>query len=53
MVEQTTNDHKSQVIMLMEKKLNPKAYWRRFWKHDKYCGLSTNQYWDWLTYIDV
>ena len=37
----------------MEKKLNPVAFWRRLRRQDKYCTISTNQYWDWLTYIDV
>lgn len=41
------------MILEMEKKLNRAAYLRRFWKRDKYCTLSTTQFWDWLTYIDV
>jgi hypothetical protein len=47
------SDSQSTVIMEMERKLNPSAFWRRFWKHDKYCAITTAQYWDWLTYIDV
>jgi hypothetical protein len=47
------SDSQSAVIMEMERKLNPTAFWRRFWKHDRYCGITTAQYWDWLTYIDV
>lgn len=37
----------------MERKLNPGAFWRRLWKHDKFCTISTAQYWDWITYLDV
>jgi len=37
----------------MEKKLNPKWYWRRLWTKDNLCTITTAQYWDWLTYIDV
>lgn len=40
------------MIMEMERKLNPTAFFRRFNKTDKFCVLSTAQYWDWLTYID-
>jgi hypothetical protein len=29
------------------------VFWRRLWKQDKFCTISTAQYWDWLTYIDV
>ncbi|CDW73363.1 dhhc zinc finger domain containing protein [Stylonychia lemnae] len=49
---ENSSDTQSAVILQMEKKLNPSVYWRRFWKHDKYCMISSNQYWDWLTYID-
>ena len=47
------SDSVSSMILQMEKKFNPKVYFRRFWKHDQYCSLSSNQYWDWLVYIDV
>jgi len=50
---QSSSDTQSMMIMQMEKKLNPTAYWRRFWKTDKYCKITTAQYWDWLPYIDV
>lgn len=47
------SDTQSTVILEMEKKLNPTAFWRRFKKNDRFCTISTAQYWDWLTYIDV
>ena len=47
------SDSVSSMILKMEKKLNPKVYFRRFWKRDEYCSLSSNQYWDWLIYLDV
>ena len=50
---QSGSDSQSAVILQMEKKLNPSAYWRRLWSKDKYCSISTAQYWDWLTFIDV
>ena len=37
----------------MERILNPSWFLRRLTKNDEYCTLSTSQYWDWLTYIDV
>ena len=49
----TSPDNQSAMIIQMEKKLNPQTFWRRLRKHDKFCSLSSNQYWDWLTYIDV
>jgi hypothetical protein len=49
----TASDSQSRVILEMERKLNPAVFWRRLWKTDKYCTISTAQYWDWLTYIDV
>lgn len=48
-----SSDSQSAVILQMEKKLNPQAFWRRLWTQDKFCTISTAQYWDWLTYIDV
>jgi len=48
-----TSDSQTSAIMEMERKLNPFIFWRRIWKTDRYCMLSSNQYWDWLTYIDV
>ncbi len=51
--QQSASDSQSMTILAMERKLNPSAYWRRLWKTDKYCSISTAQYWDWLTYIDV
>lgn len=56
MTEQLTgssSDSQSRVILEMERKLNPQVFWRRFRKSDKFCTISTAQYWDWLTYIDV
>ncbi len=52
-LNQSSSDTQSQVILEMERKLNPQAFWRRLWKTDKYCKITTAQYWDWLTYIDV
>lgn len=42
----------SLMIMDMERKLNWGWFSRRHVK-DKYATLSTNQFWDWLVYIDV
>ena len=39
--------------MSMEQKLNPTWFQKRGTAHKNYCTLSTSQYWDWLTYIDV
>ena len=50
---QNSTDNQSEVILEMERKLNPTAFWRRLRKNDKYCRITTAQYWDWLTYIDV
>ena len=47
------SDSQTRVILEMERKLNPAVFWRRLWKQDKFCTISTAQYWDWLTYIDV
>ena len=52
-LQQTGSDSQSNVILTMERKLNPAVFWRRLWKQDKYCSISTAQYWDWITYIDV
>ena len=48
-----SSDSQSNVILEMERKLNKFTFYRRLWKHDKYCAITTSQYWDWLTYIDV
>ncbi len=48
-----SSDSQTRVILEMERKLNPQVFWRRLWKRDKFCTISTAQYWDWLTYIDV
>ncbi len=56
MTEQLTgpsSDSQTRVILEMERKLNPTVFWRRFRKQDKFCTISTAQYWDWLTFIDV
>jgi hypothetical protein len=52
-LKQSSSDSQTVMIMQMERKLNPTAFWRRLWANDKYCTISTAQYWDWLTYIDV
>jgi hypothetical protein len=55
MTDQLTasSDSQSRVILEMERKLNSDVFWRRLWKKDKFCSITTAQYWDWLTYIDV
>jgi hypothetical protein len=55
MTDQLTasSDSQSRVILEMERKLNSQVFWRRLWKTDKFCTITTAQYWDWLTYIDV
>ena len=53
LLRQEPSDSQTSVILEMEKKLNPFVFWRRMWKTDRFCTLSSNQYWDWLTYIDV
>ena len=45
-------NNQSLMIMDMERKLNSKWFARRM-QRDRYCTLSTNQFWDWLVYIDV
>lgn len=47
------SDNQSAVILEMERKLNPTSFWRRFRKQDQYTSITTIQYWDWLTYLDV
>ena len=49
----SSSDSQSRVILEMERKLNSDVFWRRLWKKDKFCAITTAQYWDWLTYIDV
>ena len=46
------SDNKSHMIIEMESKLNAGWFLRRT-KKDKLCTITTSQYWDWLTYIDV
>ena len=46
-------DNRSSMIMSMEAKLNPTWFAKRATAHTKYCTLSTGQYWDWLSYVDV
>ena len=41
------------MIYEMEKKLNPSWFSFHNRSKDQYAGISTAQYWDWLTYIDV
>ena len=50
---QSPSDTQSQVILTMERKLNPQAFWRRLRGNDSFAKITTAQYWDWLTYIDV
>lgn len=50
--QQSASDSQSAMVLAMERKLNPTAFWRRLWKNDKFCKITTAQYWDWLTYID-
>ena len=47
------DDSKSSMIISMESKLNAAWFLRRGTAHKNFCSLSTGQYWDWLTYIDV
>ena len=48
----TPSDSQSVMILQMEKKLNS-LWFRRRKAQDKLCTISSNQYWDWLTYVDV
>ena len=41
------------MILSMEKTLNSAWFSRRQQAKDNYCTLSTGQYWDLLTYVDV
>ena len=41
------------MILSMEKTLNSAWFLRRNQAKDNYCTLSTGQYWDLLTYVDV
>ena len=50
--QRTEDDSRSTMIMGMEKTLNSEWFNKRNDK-DRKCTLSTAQYWDWLTYIDV
>ncbi len=50
---QGASDNQTLMILEMERKLNPVIFWRRLMGKDKYCRITTSQYWDWLTYIDV
>lgn len=43
---------RSTMILSMERTLN-KAWFLRRSEKDAFCTMSTAQYWDWLTYIDV
>ena len=52
-IEFSEQDQRSMMITEMERILNPSWFWRRLAKTDEYCTLSTSQYWDWITYIDV
>ena len=52
-IEFSEQDQRSMMITEMERILNPSWFLRRLTKNDEYCTLSTSQYWDWLTYIDV
>jgi len=47
------NQQRSAMIMSMEKTLNNAWFMRRTAAKDQYCTLSSSQYWDFLTYIDV
>lgn len=48
-----SSDSQTTVIMEMERKLNPISFLRRFRRRDNYCSLTTSQYWNLLTYLDV
>jgi hypothetical protein len=53
MQDQVEGESRTNMIYEMEKKLNANWFAKRLRKHDTYATLSTTQYWDWLTYIDV
>ena len=44
---------RSEMIVSMEKTLNPGWFYRSKEGREKYCTLAVSQYWDWITYIDV
>ena len=52
-IEFSEQDQRSMMITDMERIFNPSWFLRRLANKDEYCTLSTSQYWDWLTYIDV
>ena len=52
MAEGNTFDNRTAMIFEMEKKLNP-SWFSRYSKKDAYASISTAQYWDWITFIDV
>ena len=47
-----SSDSQTAVILEMERKLNPVSFYRRLWPQDKYCSLTTSQYWNLINYID-
>ena len=49
---QTEADQRSEMIVSMERTLNPGWFYRRS-QTSRYATISIGQYWDWLTYIDV
>ena len=44
---------RSEMVVAMERTFNPAWFSMRTKTHLQHCKLSTGQYWDWLTYIDV
>ena len=52
MTNPVEDNQRSQMIVSMEKTLNAGWFARRTEK-DRLCTLSTSQYWDLITYIDV
>lgn len=53
MQDQVVGESRTNMIYEMERKLNAGWFTRRLRKNDSFSTLSTTQYWDWLTYIDV
>ena len=47
------DDSRSSMIVVMERTFNKAWFMRRTNAKDKLSTLSTSQYWDWLTYVDV
>ena len=47
------DNERSSMIVSMERTLNSSWFGRRASARSQCCTLSTSQYWDWLTYIDV